>query len=146
MNLLRIITIIFIIVESSNVYALYFKKSSTRFNSTGVFSALKKANEDPEISNFVKYLINWVAGVKVIIIGLLLVITILGNPLTQWYSILALIVAISTFYLGLFPIIRKMEHNDQLEQKNYSKILLVMITSMIIGFTIGLIVEFPSGT
>ena len=143
MNLITtIILIVFLVMEFLNVITLYFKPGSKKSNAVGVFKAWEKSKNDPEVHEFVKYLVFWVAGTKIIFILLMIVIIIFGDPITQTISIIALIIAIATFYWKLFPLIRKMDKENQLEPKGYSKVLGVMIALMMIALLIGVILEF----
>ncbi|MDX9851275.1 MAG: hypothetical protein RBT01_12250 [Anaerolineaceae bacterium] len=130
----KIVIIAFIILELSNVLALYFTPGSKRANAVGVFSAWEKSKQYPEIHDLVKYLVNWVAGTKLIFLLLLGVIVIFGDLELQQLSLIALGIATLTFFWRLFPLIRKMDHQDQIRPKNYSIILGLMILTMITLF------------
>lgn len=45
---------------------LYFTPGTHRGNGLGVFNAYEKSKSDSEVHSLVKYLINWVAGTKLI--------------------------------------------------------------------------------
>ena len=107
--------------------ALYFAPGSKYANAVGVFSAWEKSKQYPEIHDLVKYLVYWVAGTKLIFLLLLTMIVIFADAETQRISVMALIVAILSFYWRLFPLIRKMDQSGQIEPKNYSVVLGVMI-------------------
>ncbi len=66
MSAISIVTILFLILEMTNVLTLYFFPGSKYANAIGVFKAWEKSKADPEIHDFVKYLVNWVAGTKLI--------------------------------------------------------------------------------
>ena len=134
MNLIRIVTIAFLILEATNVLALYFFPGSKYANSVGVFKAWEKSKSDPEIHNFVKYLVNWVAGTKLIFILLLIVILYTADDQTLVFSSGALILAIASFFWRLFPLIRRMDRDDQIDPKNYSTVLGWMIFAFILAF------------
>ena len=68
MTLMRIAIVGFLILETANIVALYFFPGERVANSVGVFKAWEKSKSDPDIHNFVKYLVNWVAGTKLIFI------------------------------------------------------------------------------
>jgi hypothetical protein len=89
---------------------------------------------------FIQYLVYWVAGVKLIFIFLLIGIALLGDPVLQRFSLLALAVATLTFYWRLFPLIRKMDCNGQIEPRNYSVRLGLMIFSLIVLFILAAVV------
>jgi hypothetical protein len=132
----KIVILGFIILETFNVIALYFVPGSKKANAVGVFSAWETSMQYPDIHNFIKYLVNWVAGTKLIFLLLLSVIVIFGNLEIQRLSLLALGLATLSFYWRLFPLIRKMDRNDQIRPKNYSIILGVMILIFVILFGI----------
>ena len=109
MTITKIVILIFIALETSNVLMLYFAPGSKNANAVGVFTAWEKSKEYPEIHDFIKYLVNWVAGTKLIFLLLLAVIVIFADIETQHMSLLALAIATLSFYWRLFPLIRKME-------------------------------------
>ena len=116
------------------------------FNSIGVFKAWEKSKKDPEIHDFVKYLINWVAGTKIIFIGLMIVILFIADSTTQSFAILALVIAILTFFVGLYPLIRKMDKESQLEPKNYSTYLFIMILTFVVALLTTFFVTYFSSS
>ncbi len=114
--------------------ALYFFPGSKYANSVGVFKAWEKSKGDPEIHHFVKYLVNWVAGTKLIFILLLIVILYTAGEQTLIFSSVALIIAIASFFWRLFPLIRRMDRDDQIDPKNYSAVLGWMILAFVLVF------------
>ena len=103
MNLLTILTIGFLILESTNVIALYFFPGSKFANAIGVVKAWEKSKADLEIHDLVKYLVNWVAGTKLIFISLLIVILIVADDRTVVFAGIALVISITSFFWRLFP-------------------------------------------
>ena len=89
MNLPQIVIGFFIIIELTNVLALYFNPETKKGNGIGVFNAWEKSKLDPEMHNFVKYLVNWVAGSKLIFISLLIVILLTANLTTLQLTLIA---------------------------------------------------------
>lgn len=144
MNSISIVIIGFIVLEATNVFALYFFPGSKYANSVGVFKAWEKSKEDPEIHDFVKYLVNWVAGTKIIFLLLLLVIVLTADEQGLFYTGLALVISIATFFWRLFPLIRKMDRDDQIDPKNYATVLGVMISAFVLVFLIALFLTGPS--
>jgi hypothetical protein len=136
MSLVVVAIAIFMMLELSNIFMLYFNKDSTRANGIGTFKAWDMSKSHPEINDFVKYLINWVAGTKVFFLSLLTIIIIFGSPTLYPWVLLAIIISIATFYIGLFPLARKMDREDMLFPNGYSKTLTGMITILIIVFLI----------
>ena len=140
MNLIKIFTIGFLTLEATNVIALYFFPETKYANSIGVFKAWEKSKSDPEMHNFVKYLVNWVAGTKLIFILLLIVILFTANDQTMIFAGSALVISIASFFWRLFPLIRKMDSEGQIEPKKYSIALGWMIGAFILMFLVAIIV------
>jgi hypothetical protein len=140
MNLISVVIIGFIVLESTNVIALYFFPGSKYANSVGIFKAWEKSKQDPEVHDFVKYLVNWVAGTKLIFLLLLVVILLTAEAQGLFYTGVALIIAISSFFWRLFPLVRKMDREGQIDPTNYSSILGVMIAAMVLLFLVALLI------
>lgn len=134
MTVITIVTIGFLLLEAANVVTLYFFPGSKYANGVGVFKAWDKSKADPEIHNFIKYLVNWVAGTKLIFILLLIVILYTADDQTLVLSSIALVISIASFFWRLFPLIRKMAREDQLDPRNYSSVLGMMISAVILVF------------
>ncbi|MCA1953912.1 MAG: hypothetical protein LDL12_02060 [Anaerolinea sp.] len=130
----KIVILAFVLLETSNVLALYFAPGSKRANAVGMFSAWEKSKQDPEIHDFVRYLVYWVAGAKLIFLLLLAGIAWFGDATLQRLSLLALALATLSFYWRLFPLIRKMDRQGHIAPKNYSLQLGVMIFLFILAF------------
>lgn len=140
MNAITIVTIGFLIMEAANVIALYFFPGSKYANSVGVFKAWEKSKRDPEMHDFVKYLVNWVAGTKLIFILLLIVILLTARDQTLLFTGAAMVVSIASFFWRLFPMIRKMDRDNQIDPKNYSVVLGWMILVFIAVFLTALVI------
>ena len=139
MSAARIFLIVFVIIETLNMLELYFLKDESVFNGVSIFTAWEKSKQDPEIHNFVRYLVNWVAGTKLIFIMLLIVILLTASEQTQLLSAAALVLSIASFFWRLFPLIRKMDKEDQIEPKNYSVVLGWMIGGFMAVFIVPLL-------
>lgn len=142
MNILTIVITMFVVLESLNILMLYFTPGTRKGNGMGVFDAYEKSRENPEVFALVKYLINWVAGTKLIFIALLIVILITGSSTTKLFSVIALILSIFSFFWRLYPTIKKMDGDGQITPAGYSKTLAIMIASFIGVFAIALILYF----
>ena len=114
---------------------MYFLPDSKMGNGVGVFKAWEKSKTDPEIHNFAKYMVNWVAGTKVIFILLLIVFLVWGDEKTLPFVGVAMTLSIATFFFRLFPIIKDMDQNGQIDPKGYSKTLRWIILGMVIVFS-----------
>jgi hypothetical protein len=141
MNAVAIVIIGFILLEATNVAALYFFPGSKYANSVGVFKAWEKSKGDPEIHDFVRYLIYWVAGTKLIFILLLIVILLTAGEQTLILTAAALILSIGSFFWRLFPLIRKLDRGDQIEPKRYSVVLGWMILAFMLVFLAALVIQ-----
>jgi hypothetical protein len=141
MNIIRIVIIGFIFLESTNVVALYFFPDSKLANSVGIFKAWEKSKGDPQMHSFVKYLVNWVAGTKLIFLLLLIVILFTADAEGLFYTGAALVISISSFFWRLFPLIRKMDREDQIDPKNYSAVLGLMISVFVLVFLAALLIS-----
>jgi hypothetical protein len=136
MSLIQIVILIFVFLELSNVVVLYFFPGSKKVNAVGVFSAWEKSKQYPEIHEFIRYLVYWIAGVKLIFILLLLMLILFADAEIQRFSLIILALATATFYWRLFPLIRKMDKRGEINPKNYSVVLGTMIFAFIIIFLV----------
>ena len=141
MTPLTIIIIAFLALEATNVLALYFFPDSKLANSVGIFKAWEKSKGDPEIHDFVKYLVNWVAGTKLIFLLLLIVILATAQAQTLLFTGGAMVIAISSFFWRLFPLVRKMDRDGQIEPKNYSAMLGWMILVFVGVFLVATLIQ-----
>jgi hypothetical protein len=138
MTILTIVLGAFALIETLNVIVLYARPDSTIGNAVGVFRAYSKTQGDPVTREFVNYLINWVAGTKLIFIALIIAIILTAPPETAVFSVVALVVTIPSFYLRLFPILRRIDARDELEPQGYSRTLALMIGGFITAFVVAL--------
>ncbi len=139
--IVKIVILSFLLLEASNVLALYFFPGTRKANAVGVFSAWEKSKQYPEIHDFIKYLVYWVAGTKLIFILLLGVIVLFGDINIQRLSLIALSVATLTFFWRLFPLIRKLDRNEQVTPKNYSILLGGMILLFVTVFAFAVFIS-----
>ncbi len=138
MNVLSIAIIVFILLESLNVLTLYFNPGSRMGNGVGVFNAWEKSKSDPEMHQFVRYLLFWVAGTKLIFIALLVVILISAGESTKLLTVIAMIASISSFFWRLYPIIKSQDAEGNITPSGYSKTLAMMIAGFIGLFALAL--------
>jgi hypothetical protein len=131
-------------MEATNVIALYFFPGSKYANAVGIFKAWEKSKADPEIHDFVKYLVNWVAGTKLIFIFLLIVILVVADERTLVFAGIALVISIASFFWRLFPLIRKMDRAGQIKPEKYSAVLGWMIAVFILVFAATVVFSFVS--
>ena len=141
---IKIAIIAFIILETGNIMMMYFLPDSKMGNGVGVFKAWEKSKIDPEIHNFTKYMVNWVAGTKVIFILLLIVFLVWGDDKILPFVGVAMTLSIATFFFRLFPIMKDMDQKGQVDPKGYSKTLKWMILGMILVFSATTFIAFVS--
>lgn len=141
MDTLTVIIFLFIVLETTNVITLYFFPGSRRANGIGVFDAWEKSKADPEIHRFVRYLVYWVAGSKLIFLALLMVIVFTGGEATKIWAVIALIISILSFFWRLFPSIREMDKNGQISPGGYSTSLCIMIVFIVTAFSTALLLS-----
>jgi hypothetical protein len=139
MSILSIAITIFIVLESLNVLTLYFNPGSQIGNGIGVFNAWERSKTDPEMHQFIRYLVYWVAGTKLIFIALLLVILFTTGESTQLLTVVAMIASISSFFWRLFPIIKSLDKANNITPQGYSKTLGIMIASFMGLFAVALV-------
>ncbi|MDY2777025.1 MAG: hypothetical protein SOU51_01415 [Collinsella sp.] len=120
---------VFVALEAANVCILYLAPDSRLGNGVAVFNPWFAAKEDEAMALFVRYMVNWVAGTKLIFIALLLVILFTGTQITKLAAALAMIASIATYYLGLHPIIKRLDSMGQVTPSGYSRTLFAMITA-----------------
>lgn len=141
MNILQIGISVFCFIETLNIIILYFNPTFKYGNGVGVFNDYNELMKDDNKKDFVSYMINWVAGTKLIFIMVGIVVVIFGNYNTQLFTVVALIISILSFYWRLFPTIKKLDKEGKILPKGYSKTLNFMILSFVIGFSAILVVE-----
>ena len=141
MNTLQTILIIFVIVELMNVLELYYFRERCMFNNVALFECWERAKEDPQMYALISYLMNWVAGVKLISIGLLLVIVFTTPQFSILIAAISMVLTISTFYWRMYPTLRKQDFRGNLDPKGRSLQLGVMVGVLELGIIAGIITE-----
>lgn len=139
MNYLTIAITVFIFLETTNVLAMYFWPETLYANSVGVFKAFEDSKKYPDIHQFIRYLVYWVAGCKLIVLILLVVILTTADTNTHILTGCALVLSIGSYFWRLAPIVCKLDKLGQMVPKGYSKALNCMIGGFMIMFTIAVI-------
>jgi len=142
MIMLNIAIILFVVMESANVLILYFAPDSKLGNGVAVFNPWFNAKNEESRELFAKYMVNWVAGTKLIFIVLLLVILFTANETTKLFAVLAMILSIATYFFRLNPIIKRLDNLGEITPKGYSKTLFYMITGFIMMFSLAAVIYF----
>ena len=141
MDILSAAILAFVVIETLNIGMLYFRPGSRIGNGIGVFNAYPKAEADPETGELVRYLVNWVAGTKLIFVALLVVILVTGSEATKTYAVVALILSILSFFWRLFPAIVRLDTAHQITPRGYSRTLGLMIAGFVGGLAAALVVS-----
>lgn len=139
--MLTTLVAVFLVLETANVAALYVSPGSRRFNAVGVFTAWTSSQQDGDLHDVVRYLAFWVAGTKVIVIALWLVILLVGDPTIQLWASIVMVPAIATFYWKLFPIIRRLDSRGLIRPAGYSRTLGWMIAAFVGAFVVAVAVS-----
>lgn len=140
MRIIDISILIFVILESANVYVLYFAPDFKYGNGIAVFNHWQDSKQDEDAHLFAKYLVNWVAGTKLIFILLLFVVLFKANDVTKLWAVAATIAAIATYYWRLHPIIKALDSKGHITPKGYSKTLGHTIAGFLLMFSAALLV------
>ena len=146
MDILSAAIIAFAVIETLNIGMLYFRPGSRIGNGIGVFNAYPKAEADPETGELVRYLVNWVAGTKLIFVALLVVILVTGSEATKTYAVVALILSILSFFWRLFPAMARLDKDHQITPRGYSRTLGLMIAGFVGGLAAALVVSIALGS
>jgi len=136
---------LFIVMEFANVMALYFNPDTTQFNGMGVFRAWHSLKDDEQYGDVARYLVNWVAGAKLIFIALLIVILCFGSTQIKVIACGAMILSIASFFWRLFPLMKKMDLEGMIDPQNYHRTLRIMILSIMGLFLTAFIVGILQG-
>ncbi len=145
-DILSAAIIIFAVIETLNVGILYFRPGTRVGNGMGVFNAYRTSEADPETRELVRYLVNWVAGTKLIFVGLLAVIVLTGSQTTKAFAVMALILSILSFFWRLFPGIVRLDRDGQITPSGYSRTLGIMIACFVGGLAAALVVSLAFGS
>ena len=139
MTLLIAITVVFLLVEVANIWALYFNTGSHRFNAIGVFAGWEGSKEHPEVHDLVRYLAYWVAGVKLIFILVMAAVLIFGDDRMRVVATGALALATVSYFWRLGPLIRSIDRSSQLTVPGYSRVLDVMVAGLLAGLVVAVV-------
>jgi len=103
----------------------------------GMFPAWEKSKSDTDIHNLMRYLTIWVAGSKLILAALLIVILVWGDTKLITLAGFALVISMLPFYWGLFPTMKRIDERNQVDPKGFSMRLGFTITALIVALLLG---------
>ena len=138
--ILSIAIAVFAVIETLNVMTLYFAPGTRIGNGVGVFDAYEESKTHPETHAFIDYLVNWVAGTKIIFVALLVVILATGSETTRLLAVVVLIPSVLTYFWRLGPSIRRMDREGWITPSGYSRTLGAMIAAFAAGFGAAVVV------
>ena len=141
MKTLQITLTVFALIETLNMLELYFLQNNCKFNGACIFSGWEKSKADPEVHALVRYLVNWLAGVKMIVIALVLVIVFTAPESTLLVTAIALIITIASFYWRLYPLLRTADKAGQLSPRGHAKRLSVMLMGLELSLIFGIVMQ-----
>lgn len=130
MNAIQVTLLVFVLIESLSMLELYFLKDNPMFNGVGIFSGWEISKRNPEVHALVCYLVNWLAGVKMIVISLVLVLAFMVPENTMLLGTIALAVTVSSFYWRLHPMLRAADKAGQVTPQGHSKRLSIMVAGL----------------
>jgi len=139
MNILQVVIIVFLILETLNVLVLYRNPTMKEGNGIGIFKIIDDIEKDESTYQLIRYLTNWIANAKLIFIALGIVIIIFGNETVQLHAALAFTFSIFMFYFTLYPILKKLDDEGKIRPAGYSKTLAYTILSFMLTFIAGIV-------
>jgi hypothetical protein len=123
MSTIQVALFVMVIVEALSVLELYFLQDTPIFNGVAIFSGWEISKEVREVHELVRYLVNWVAGMKLIVVGLLLVLALTAPQQTLLYAGIALAAAVASFFWRMFPAICKLDREGCVNPFGRSRVL-----------------------
>ena len=141
MNAIQVSMLVFAGVEVLNILELYFMQDRCMFNGVPIFRVWERAQHDPEIHQLTDYLVNWIAGVKMIGIGLILVVVFTAPFQTQVWAAIALILTISAFYWRMFPTMRASDNAGMIQPAGRSTTLGWMVLFLMLTIAASVLIE-----
>lgn len=130
MTALQVTLLVFAGIEALSVLELYFLKDRCMFNGIAMFSGWEISKEVPEVHGMVCYLVNWVAGMKLIVVGLLVVLALTALTQTLLMVGLALFVAVASFFWRMFPLVSKFDAHGFIQPKGRAKTMGLMVAGL----------------
>jgi hypothetical protein len=140
MSLVKLSILIFIIIETGSVLTLYFNPAFKYGNGLGVFKAFEKSKEIEDVHKLIRYLANWVANVKVIVIFTAAVIINIASEQVQLYYAIAMAISFLFYFITMYPIIAKMDKQNKLTIKRYSLIISGVVLALIVFYAVSILI------
>ena len=130
MSALQVSLLVFAGIEILSVLELYFLQDRCMFNGAAMFSGWEISKEVPEVHGMVRYLVNWVAGMKLIVVSLLVVLALTAPALTLMYVGITLALAVGSFFWRMFPLANKFDTHGFIKPKGRAKTMGLMVAGL----------------
>ena len=123
---------------------LYFLQNNCKFNGACIFSGWEKSKADTEVHALIRYLVNWLAGVKMIVVALVLVLVFTAPENTLVAATIALVITVASFYWRLYPMLRSADKVGQLKPRGHAKRLSIMVMGLELSLIFGVAIQLVS--
>ena len=144
MLFLKIFMGIFIVIETLNILELYFDQDRDVFHGVSFFTGWEKSKENEECNLLLQYFVNWVAGIKLIVVMVLGVLIFMASDQVLIGVAIVLVVAIASFYWRMWPLLVKMNRKGYIIPGNRSTQLMVMLSFLELGFVCAIVTAINS--
>ncbi len=141
MKTIQIVLLVFVLVETLNMLELYFLQDNCKFNGACIFSGWEKSKADPEVHALLRYLVNWLAGVKMIVIGLLLVLIFTAPEQTLLLATIALILTTASYFWRMNPMLHAADKAGQVKPRGHAKRLSMMLIGLELSLVFGVVAQ-----
>lgn len=130
MSALQVTFLVFASIEGLSILELYFMQDRCMFNGVAMFSGWEISKEVPEVHGLVRYLVNWVAGMKLIVVGLLVVLALTAPAQTLLMAGIVLVLTVASFFWRMFPIACKFDKHEFIQPKGRAKTMGMMVAGL----------------
>ena len=141
MNALQVTLLVFVIVETLNMLELYFLQNNCKFNGACIFSGWERSKADPEVHALMCYLVNWLAGIKMIVVGLLLVLIFTAPEQTLVMATVALFLTTASYFWRMRPMLQAADNAGQVTPRGHAKRLSIMVAGLELSLIFGMVMQ-----
>lgn len=141
MSAVQITMIVFVTIEILSVLELYFLQEKAVFNGVSIFSGWEISKEVPEVHQLLKYLVNWVAGIKLIVIGLILVLVFTAPVHSLICAAAALVITVSSYFWRMYPMLQKHDQAGLVSPRGRSRMMGAMVLGLEVILIASMLVE-----
>jgi len=141
MSTIQVSLLVFVAIEMLSVLELYFMQDHAVVNGVSMFRGWEISKEVPVVHDLICYLVNWVAGIKLIVIALILVLIFTAPQQTLICAGVALVLAISSYFWRMYPTLRKHDQAGLVEPRGRSRLMGVMVLGLEIVIIAAVLVD-----